>query len=804
MLGRLRGSLATKLLAAGLALTIALIGGTFAYLLISRDRQTTGAALSNSDNRAAVLAQAFVTFTGGQSRAAAQSLASQSAVISALNTIDPQVEATALLVHSPPVDLSGEIVIVTDVGGNVVYSHASGGGATTIPTTLPASLTQALAGSGRCSLASSTPGTACGLELIGDQPAFDVAVPVMVSGHIIGTVAYLAPLQNQLKSYQKLLDYPVAFVQSARPDRLLRFGATGSVSTDSAPSDLIASFRDQRPAIAPVHGVYATPGGDQVAGSFLAQRGPDGKVVGWLGVEAPLSSFVGDSRSDEITLGLIAALAILVTVMVVVLFVSSVVWRPISRLERGVARIAEGDYTSPIQVRSKDELGRLATSVNRMQVRIKEYVSEIEQSRATRDAAVHRISELSRALTGTASGVANLEQQVVTAAAAIAGERCSVVWMVPGEHEQLFPAAQHRSSDAPLVERLSVRTTVTVLAGERVSLPAEDGRTSTLLAVPMFSHDAVVGVLAIVGPPGTDLSGDEDVLAVLANNAAIARENARLFERERETVKRLRELDAMKTDFLRTVQHELRAPLTAILGLSDLIEMCWGMWDDPSKLEAVRDIQVAAKNLYDIVETIIDFSATHSGPLGLAPLLVAVRPAVDAALVAVGEHYKGGVGVPVHIDVAADVRVYADRDRMDQLLRALLDNAVKFSSGKGEITIRAGLRQNRMVRIQITDGGIGIPEKEISRVFDQFYQVDNSATRRFGGTGMGLALVRRLVTAHGAQVELQSRVGEGTSVIIDWPATPDAAGGEARRVAEDRGEVIADGGAQRWEAAPVQ
>ena len=110
----------------------------------------------------------------------------------------------------------------------------------------------------------------------------------------------------------------------------------------------------------------------------------------------------------------------------------------------------------------------------------------------------------------------------------------------------------------------------------------------------------------------------EDVLASLAGNAAIAMENARLYEQEREAVRRLRQLDAMKTDFLSTVQHEMRTPLTAILGLSDLIDMCWDTWEDQPKLDALRDIQVAAKNLDGIVETIIDFSLVDGQALVLA------------------------------------------------------------------------------------------------------------------------------------------------------------------------------------------
>src|SRR6202023_4085514 len=111
-------------------------------------------------------------------------------------------------------------------------------------------------------------------------------------------------------------------------------------------------------------------------------------------------------------------------------------------------------------------------------------------------------------------------------------------------------------------------------------------------------EDGLVGGLAVMGPSDqAGLDGDvEAVLAILANNAAIAMENARLFELEKETVRRLRELDTMKRDFLATVQHELRTPLTAIMGMSDLLEMCWTVWDDKEKLDAVSDIQLASKN----------------------------------------------------------------------------------------------------------------------------------------------------------------------------------------------------------------
>ncbi len=163
----------------------------------------------------------------------------------------------------------------------------------------------------------------------------------------------------------------------------------------------------------------------------------------------------------------------------------------------------------------------------------------------------------------------------------------------------------------------------------------------------------MVGALAVLSPPdAAALDADaEGVLAILANNAAIAMENARLYELERESVRRLRELDTLKTDFLATVQHELRTPLTAILGLSDLIEMCWEVWEDSPKLDALRDIQVAARNLDGIVETIIDFSVGDGEELTLALADVPLAAAVRTAITVVGERYKGGLPIPAEVEV---------------------------------------------------------------------------------------------------------------------------------------------------------
>ena len=383
------------------------------------------------------------------------------------------------------------------------------------------------------------------------------------------------------------------------------------------------------------------------------------------------------------------------------------------------------------------------------------------------EGAVDQVGAVARALTSTTGGVLPLQREVVCTAAAIAGGGASAAMALrEGEHLTVRVTDPH---EARIDAFDGWEAIPDVLAGRRVAR-VESGRGS-LLVLPMSNEGEVVGALAVMSPPDAAVrdATTERVLAILASNAAVAMENARLYELEKESVRRLRELDAMKTDFLSTVQHELRTPLTAILGLSDLIEMCWEVWEDSPKLDALRDIQVAARNLDGIVETIIDFSVGEGEALVLGLADVSLEDAARAAIGVVDERHKGGLPVPVDVDVESGVMLLADPDRLAQVLRALIDNAVKFSDGRGRVAVRGRRTEPGIIVVEVVDEGIGIPADDVPQIFDRFFQADSTATRRFGGTGLGLALVKRVVDAHGATVRVDTTVGVGTRVVLLWP-----------------------------------
>jgi signal transduction histidine kinase len=770
-MNRLRASFAAKLLVGGLLLALVVIGGVSAYLLVSREGQTRAGALSNSDNRAEVMREVLLRFTGAQSFSTARGLAAQPGLAQALSSTDPRTIVPALFAASPPVDLADEVLVITGAQGEPLFARAdpSLGNVTATPYEQSSAIGFALRGA-TCGLGGATTRGACGVELLsGGDPAYSVAVPVVSGGAVVGVVGYIAPLQYQLDRFDALFQFPTAFIPARDPQLEIRQRG-GRFVAAAAPPDVVNAIASHSDI---AHATYSAPSTSgapaDVAGSFAAVSGPDGHTTaGYVGVEVPLAPFAGDAGTDELTLVVITIFALLVTAILIILFVELVVRRPIHRLERGVARIAGGDFTTPVTVRSRDELGRLATGVNRMRDSIAQYTSELHEARTRLDSAIEKVSGVSRALTTTTGGVRTLQREVVRTAAAIAGGDTTAVLAIR-EGDAMVVRAVH-PPDSSLTDLYAWDESTAVLSGTIVR--QERPGHGTLLAFPMFYQDQVVGALAIVAR--TDqLAAAEDaerVLTVLANNAAIAMENARLYEQERETVARLRQLDQMKTEFLGTVQHELRTPLTAILGLSDLIEMCWDVWEDKPKLDAVRDIQLAARNLYDIVETIIDFTIAEGETVGISAQDVPLRDAVAEAVQLLQERAKGGLPVPVHIDIADDLVVHADPERFNQVLRAVIDNAVKFSDGKGEVTVRATRAdETDRVRIQVIDEGIGIPSESLPRIFERFYQVDNSATRRYGGTGMGLALAKRFIDAHGASVAVTSTLGAGTHVVLEWP-----------------------------------
>ena len=222
-----------------------------------------------------------------------------------------------------------------------------------------------------------------------------------------------------------------------------------------------------------------------------------------------------------------------------------------------------------------------------------------------------------------------------------------------------------------------------------------------------------------------------------------------------------------KDEFLATMSHELRTPLNAILGWSALLLRDA---DDPERRnKALATIERNARAQARLIEDVLEVSRIITGKLRIEPRRVKVATVITAALDVVrpGADAKG---ITLVAAVGDDVgEIHADPDRLQQIVWNLLSNAVKFTKQAGRIDVEV-TRTDSHVRIVVTDDGMGIPADHLPYVFDRFRQVDSSTTRKFGGLGLGLAIVRHLTEMHGGQVSASSEGdGKGASFVVVLP-----------------------------------
>ncbi len=236
----------------------------------------------------------------------------------------------------------------------------------------------------------------------------------------------------------------------------------------------------------------------------------------------------------------------------------------------------------------------------------------------------------------------------------------------------------------------------------------------------------------------------------------------RAYEKLQRINEELRTLDEMKANIIANVSHELRTPITIAKGA---IELAMEERDHNKRRELLRMAMNALMRQNFIVEDLLQAARLERGEMRLEK--VNMHTIIDRIA---GEFepvvMKHGLEMRKEVE---DVFACADRKLLGHVLRNLINNAIKFNRRGGKVTIEAR-RKDGEVEVCISDTGIGIPEDKLDKIFERFYQVDASPTRRYGGTGMGLAIVKEIVEAHGGRVTVKSRPGEGSRFCFTLPA----------------------------------
>ncbi|MCP5028321.1 MAG: response regulator, partial [Actinomycetia bacterium] len=282
------------------------------------------------------------------------------------------------------------------------------------------------------------------------------------------------------------------------------------------------------------------------------------------------------------------------------------------------------------------------------------------------------------------------------------------------------------------------------------------------------------------------------VLAYIRSHRKELQRERQIAERERAASQRLRETDKLKDEFLANTSHELRTPLYGITGLAEsLIDGAAGEASEAMKANLAM-IVAGGRRLGHLVNDILDFSKLRHKSIELDRRPVELHALVDVVLT-LSASLAGGKDLRLENAVAPDLPAAdADENRLQQILYNLVGNAVKFTE-KGSVKVSATVSGERLA-VRVSDTGIGIPEEQQERIFDAFEQADASVEREYGGTGLGLAVSRRLVELHGGTLGLESVPGEGStfSFSLEVAAAEAPAGGPAKasRPAVERHPII--------------
>ncbi|NTV01895.1 MAG: HAMP domain-containing protein [Chlorobiaceae bacterium] len=393
--------------------------------------------------------------------------------------------------------------------------------------------------------------------------------------------------------------------------------------------------------------------------------------------------------------------------------------RPLELIAEAADRFLHGETAARVQVRRRDEVGRLSMAFNYM-------ADEIVRMNRQEEWLREVLSSIREAII-----VTNAEGQVV-----LLNPAASRLFPIDGAMNRAVPVGQiPDKAMRDLLERVQA-------SGDRLFRDE--------LTVMTSKGERVLTVSAVAVMQGERFDGTVFVI---------------------NDITRLRNLERMRRDFVSSVSHELRTPLASIKGYTEtLLE---GAMNDPDHAAAfLRIILQESEQLTALVNDVLDLSKIESGRIDYHFAPLDVKPQI-ARSVALFEQAAVRKGVKIELDLPdALPPVMADAGYFDIVMRNLVDNAVKYVGEKsGLVRVRAFEKEDA-VSIEVEDNGIGIPQGDLDRIFERFYRVDRARSRQLGGTGLGLSIVKHIVLAHKGNIRVRSRVNSGSVFTVTLPVAP--------------------------------
>jgi two-component system, OmpR family, phosphate regulon sensor histidine kinase PhoR len=568
------------------------------------------------------------------------------------------------------------------------------------------------------------------VAVVGDQPLAVAAAPVTAGPDLVAMVVTTTRLDE---SYLQIRNAPLDEEQAgsglAIVGRNRVHASAGTVPEETTSVELAAAALDGGPDLS------RTAGDRYVVARPVAAA--DGSPVAAVVLSVPRGQ-IDATREDLYRVLFLVAMGAATAALGLAALAGERIGSGLRRLTHAAGEIERGNLEVRAEVDTDDELGTLGATFDSMAGSLRSMTGDLRR-------AADEEAELRGRLQAVVAGMGE---------ALLAVDAEARITEVNAAAEELFDRPARELQGRRVDEVVTVRGEDGSDWSDRLSRPVLEAWSAPAVIVQPGGREVPVGISAgtLRGPAG-------DVVGAVF----VVRD-----------VRREREVERMKTEFLANISHELRTPLTPIKGFSALLRSR----DLPSDRTRgfAGEIHDAADQMERVIGQLVNFATISAGRLDLAVEPVEPRLLVDDAVRRWRERVDGSHRIERRVSRGLPT-VDVDRTYLDQTLDELIDNAVKYSPDGGMVKIGATLDDaggdgvNRL-RITVADQGVGIPADRLSSVMEDFTQLDASATRRFGGLGLGLALVARIVRAHGGDLEAHSAPGQGSRFTLVLPIHP--------------------------------
>jgi signal transduction histidine kinase len=447
-----------------------------------------------------------------------------------------------------------------------------------------------------------------------------------------------------------------------------------------------------------------------------------------------------------------------------------------------------------LEVKTGDEIEALGDEFNKMTARLQESYAGLEQKVEERTKELTEAleqqtatGEILRVISGSPTDIQPVLDAVAESAARLCDASDAAIWRADGDKfwlaashgsipilrpQEVRPMTRDRNVARSMLDRetihirdISTQTKAEFPGGWAAS---QSFGIRTVLVTPLLREGIAIGAIHIRRKEVRPFSDKQiALLKTFADQAVIAIENVRLFREIQEKNQQLETASRHKSQFLANMSHELRTPLNAIIGFTRLVLRKTEGHIAPLQKENLQKVLVSSEHLLNLINGVLDLSKVEAGRMEVFAETFKLDEVVRIAVSTVEPMLKDG-RVRLVTEIAPEMpQLHTDRDKLKQSLLNLLSNAAKFTE-KGQIKVSAW-PENGSLKLVVSDTGIGMTPEALKVIFDEFRQADMSTTRKYGGTGLGLALVKKFVELMGGAIAAESEAGKGSKFTVTLP-----------------------------------